>query len=177
MNTAYKKFKEFFVSLADIIRLARPVDPFTQQMMYSGTAEASHMASTAKQYTNTREPGEFGDGVTVAVDRDRDWARVSAMAGLTPDGAIAPPPPGVTISREPSQWWNTYDGVPKVYGRSAKRNTKPTAGPVGIEPKGNARDDKTTSSTEQYIDWQAQHHVEGRVFNKKLVITWYLFGI
>jgi hypothetical protein len=41
------------------------------------------------------------------MSREDDWRRVSAMAGLDAEGGIAPPPPGATISRKPTQWKRT----------------------------------------------------------------------
>jgi len=40
-------------------------------------------------------------------DRDEDWRRVSAMAGLDEAGNIAPPPAGATINRDAPLLWNT----------------------------------------------------------------------
>lgn len=68
--------------------------------------------------------------------REDDWNRVSAMAGLTPDGSIAPPPPGLTISRKPVTWWTTR------YSREEQEFFAPLTGRI--------------------IDMTAQARVEGR---------------
>lgn len=44
-------------------------------------------------------------------DRDEQWRRVSAMAGVDEYGCLLPPPVGATISREPVTWWKN-----KTYG-------------------------------------------------------------
>lgn len=43
------------------------------------------------------------------MSREDDWKRVSALAGLDPEGGIAPPPSGATINRDPHPFWKTKD--------------------------------------------------------------------
>lgn len=59
--------------------------------------------------------------------RDADWARVSAMAGLTPEGAIAPPPPGTAISREPVQWRKAYPPMVAIIDEHQPIDLRPGA--------------------------------------------------
>lgn len=43
------------------------------------------------------------------MSREDDWNRVSALAGLDPEGGIALPSPGATINRDPHPFWKTKD--------------------------------------------------------------------
>ena len=55
---------------------------------------------------------DMAQSMSAAIDRDEQWERVSAMAGLDAEGCILPPPVGATISREPVTWWkNTSYGA------------------------------------------------------------------
>lgn len=76
--TDLKGFRAWFEALGDAARLMVTRDPFV---------------------------GEIERSATLAQQRAEDHARVSALAGLTPDGAIAPPPPGIRINRDASPMW------------------------------------------------------------------------
>lgn len=79
MRKTIEGFRAWFEALADTARLIWPRDGFSE---------------TAR--------------ISAAIARERNRISVMAMAGLTPDGSIAPPPPGTRISREPGQW-KTHD--------------------------------------------------------------------
>lgn len=91
--------------------------------------------------------------------RDADWARVSAMAGLTPDGSIAPPPPSTTISHEPVQWRTRYPKIRAGYDHGGK-DSSATALFIGKELKGIWYDEEA-DFPDCIIDEVARRHVEG----------------
>ena len=126
MKKHLEGFRKWFEALGDTARLMVTRDSFVETM------EVSAMLNRQRS-------------------RDAEWERVSAMAGLTPDGSIAPPPPGLRISREPPQWWKAYPPIVSV---------APPAGKLDLRPG-------TIAYARVYLDKdeQAMCEVEGRPFD------------
>ena len=94
-----KGWRDWFKALGDTARLMGLIvtrDPFIDDIERS--AEVSRQRFEASMREVVKHEGGW---------RDHDWDRVSALAGLTPDGSIAPPP-GLRISREPVAWRKAY---------------------------------------------------------------------
>jgi hypothetical protein len=52
------------------------------------------------------------------MSREKDYERLSNLAGLDTEGALKPPPSGIEISREPNPWWPNFvsDQKPTAIG-------------------------------------------------------------
>lgn len=66
---------------------------------------AAHKIAQAFKVKAENQPSEETMSKFAEESREEAHVRISSMAGLTPDGGIAPPPEGVQIDRSPSPFW------------------------------------------------------------------------